>query len=168
MPPLKTRPRTHGNASRLAVLLAWGVLGMAPLAAQQKDLQAAELAKRQALVQEARELVDEGDKSMREGRPDLAVTAYAGARERIPNAPVLKEILDAVTERYVAASLKHAAILANRGDMVAARAAVDKVLDPNIAPKHPSALKMKEMLNDPIRINPAITPDRFNIPVVAA
>ncbi len=158
MHPFKTLQRSHGNAFRLAVILAWGVFGSGILNAQNKDIQVIELAKRKAMVEEARELVAQGDLALQDEKADKAVEAYAGARELLPDVPALKEMRAAVTERYVAAALTQAAALANRGDLKAANAMVDQILQKGVAPEDPEALRMKGMLTDPVRVNPALTP----------
>jgi len=159
MHPLTIWFSNHGNALRLAVIFAFG-LGLMPMDSHgQSEMEAAELAKRKALVEEARLLVAKGDEAMQKQRPDLAFEAYAGAREMLPNAPALKETREAVTERFIIAALSQAAAFANGGDLKGANAMIDRVLDQNVAPKNASALKMKEMINDPVRINPTLTPE---------
>ena len=162
MHPFKTLQRSHGNASRLAVILAWGVMGLGLLNAQTKDIQVIELAKRKAMVEEATELVKQGDKALEEQKAAEAVEAYAGARELLPDVPALKEMRQQVTERYAVAALTQAAALANRGDLVGANKMVDAVLDRGMAPEDPAALRMKRMLNNPVRVNPALTPEHHD------
>ena len=158
MPPLKTLARIHGNASKLAVLFVSGLSLLAPQLLAQEDMQVIELAKRKAMVEEARVLVAQGDQALQEDKPADAVEAYAGARELLPDVPALKEMREAVTERYIVAALSQSAAFANRGDLKAANAMVDRILEKGVAPNNASALKMKKMLNNPVRIEPALTP----------
>lgn len=155
-----TTPRTHFHAKtlRLAVMIALaGGLGMSPSPAQSR-MAAEELANRKAQVEEARELLGRGDQAMADKQPAVALEAYAGAFDLIPDVPALADLRAAATERYVAAALDQSAALANRRDLVKAKQVLEQVLANNVAPNHPSALKMKAMLNDPVRVNPALTP----------
>jgi len=158
MPLLTIRQHSHGKAIRLAVLFALGLgLWTVPCHAQSR-IAADEMAKRKAMVEEARELVAQGDQAMAQERPDQAVEAYAGAHDLLPDVPALRELRAAAIERYVAAALSQSAALANRGDLEAAKRMLEQVLVRDVAPDHPDVLKMKAMLNDPVRVNPALTP----------
>ncbi|MDX1680163.1 MAG: Amuc_1098 family type IV pilus outer membrane protein [Akkermansiaceae bacterium] len=154
--------RYAAQAGLVALALAMGgILLPASLKAQDavEGIAADELAKRKAKVEKARELVTEGDRAMKEGRPDLAVEAYEGAREALPVAPVLDEIREAVNERYIAAALHQAAELANTGELEAAKEMVNRILVKDVAPEHEGALRMRQQLNDPLWVNPANTPE---------
>lgn len=159
MHPLKTQAPQHGKARRFVVLFAYG-LGLMPLlAGAQSKMEVAEMAKRQAMVEEARILVTKGDQAMGQQRPDVALEAYAGARELVPAIPALQETRVLITERYVVAALSQSAVLANRGDLEGAKAMVERVLEKNVAPDNASALRMRKMLNEPVRTNPALSPE---------
>lgn len=118
-----------------------------------------EQVRRSASIQEARELLFQGDEAYKAGRYAEAVIAYAGARENIPDAPVSAELRAAATERYAQASVEHARLLSKNGDVAAAKAAVDKVLLESVAPNNAGALAFRAQLDDPIRTNPALTAD---------
>ncbi|NJR42214.1 MAG: hypothetical protein HC767_05725 [Akkermansiaceae bacterium] len=49
--------------------------------------------------------------------------------------------------------------LSRKGDVAGAKAMVDKVLGESVAPKHIGALNFRAELDDPIRTNPALTPE---------
>lgn len=162
MHSLNISPSNHGNAHRLAAFLVFGVSLLLFLcctrAPAQGEIEAKEMAKRRALVEEARLLVAKGDQAMQQERADLALEAYAGAREMLPLAPVLEEIREVVTERFSIAAVSKAAALANKGDLKGANEALDRVLQEEMDPENAMALRMKRMINNPVRINPALTP----------
>ena len=106
-------------------------------------------------AEEASELLKKGDESYTSGRYADAVEAYAGARDLI--SPEATNLHAAATERYAQASVEQARVLSRKGDIAAAKATVEKVLDPSVAPKNPGALAFLAQLNDPIRTNPALT-----------
>jgi general secretion pathway protein D len=116
-----------------------------------------ESSRRSEAIDEARELLRKGDEAYTAGRYEEAVAAYSGARDLIPEAPVSAELRAAATDRYAQASVEHARVLSRKGDVAAAKAAVDKVLAPTIAPNNPGALNFRAKLDDPIQTNPALT-----------
>ncbi|RYD33151.1 MAG: type II and III secretion system protein, partial [Verrucomicrobiaceae bacterium] len=90
---------------------------------------------------------------------DEALEAYAGALALLPDAPTTAELRTAAKERYAQASVEHARSLVKKGDLAGAKAAVDKVLQPDISPNDPGARALRADLDDPIRNNPAMTAD---------
>jgi general secretion pathway protein D len=121
------------------------------------SLASSELSRRRIAIEEAQELLRKGDEAYTAARYAEAVEAYAGARELIPDAPITAELRSAATERFAQASVEHARVLSRNGDVAGARAAVDKVLIPTVAPNHPGAAAFLGQLDDPIRTNPAVT-----------
>lgn len=132
-----------------------------PLAAKEPQAPAAleqrELAKRRAAIEEAEELLTKGDQAYQAGRYADAVAAFSGARELIPESPLTAELRGAATERFAKASVAHAQTLSRNGDVAGAKAAVDAVLKPGVAPDDPGAIAMRNKLDDPIRTNPTLT-----------
>ena len=116
-----------------------------------------EVSRRSAAIQEAQELLKKGDDAYTNGRYSEAVEAYSGARGLIPNAPISAELRTAATDRFAQASVELARILSRKGDIAAAKAAVDQVLTESVAPNNPGALAMRAQLDDPVRTNPALT-----------
>ena len=149
----------HGKTGRLAVVFVFGLLMPVPSAQAQEGLAQAELAKRKVMVEEARELIHKGEEAMQAGRPDQAVEAFEGARNLLPMDPALAEVRAKAIAGYVDAAVAQADILSKAGDLVAAKKLIDRVLADDVAPDAPSALKMKQQLNDPIRHNPAQSPE---------
>ncbi len=117
----------------------------------------AELSKRSSAIQEAQILLQKGDEAYTVGNYGDAVAAYGGARELIPDAPISAELREAATQRYAQASVEYARGLVRAGDLAGAKAAVDQVLAPSVAPNHPAATAYRDQLDDPIRTNPALT-----------
>ncbi len=131
----------------------------APLSAGEPEpggLAQAELHRRAANVEEAKKLLEQGDEAYLAGKWQDAATAYASARELIPNAPATRELRVAATERYVQAAVERAREQSRLGDVAGAGETIDAVLDEAVAPTHPSALAMRAELDDPIRTNPAL------------
>ena len=146
--------------SRFQAFSLAAILCAAPMVAAQSQsaagLAASEGSRRYSAVEEANELLRKGDEAYLAGRFAEAVEAYAGAREMIPDAPRSAELRNAATERYAQASVEHARVLSRQGDVPGAKAAVDKVLLPEVAPNDPVALTFRAQLDDPIRTNPAL------------
>ncbi|NJM38950.1 MAG: hypothetical protein HC845_14400, partial [Akkermansiaceae bacterium] len=112
-----------------------------------------------ASLDEAQELLKKGDEAYTSARYADAVEAYGGAHELIPDAPATKELKSAAAERYAQASVEQGRYLSRKGDVAGAKAMVDKVLGESVAPKHIGALNFRAELDDPIRTNPALTPE---------
>lgn len=140
-----------------AALLATACLMSPVFAGDSQGLFNRELAKRYEGVEEAQELLKKGDEAYREARYSDAVEAYSGARDLIPDAPVTTALREAATERYAQASVEKARELVRKGDLDGAKKAVDKVLAEKVAPNDPGARAYRDQLNDPIRINQALT-----------
>jgi general secretion pathway protein D len=152
------KPRVHNL--RWGVLLAAAAMAM-PMGtiphAAATELARQETQRRNDAVVEAMELLRKGDEAYLDTDYQSAVEAFAGAREMIPNVPASAELYHAATERLVTASVEHARALARKGNVPEAKAAIMRVIAADIAPNHPSALRMLDELNDPIRTNPALT-----------
>ncbi len=143
-----------------ALLLATACL-ILPLAAgengRSSSLAAKEESRRSAAIDEAQELLKKGDEAYNATRYADAATAYAGARDLIPNAPISADLKAAATERYAQAAVENAHQLSKKGDVAGAKAAVDKVLAKDVAPDNLAALACRAQLDDPIRTNPSLT-----------
>lgn len=110
-------------------------------------------------VSQAREIISKGDDAYTAGRFSEAVDAYANAYGLIPAAPVTAELRAATADRYAQAAVEHAKFLSRRGNVEEAKAVLDKVLAPEIAPNHEGARIARMQMDDPIRTNPALTPE---------
>ena len=155
-----TKSHTPLIGRAMVTAAAWISVGLSLTAGPEtSDMASREHNRRIAAVDEAQELLRKGDEAYQAGRYSEAVEAYAGARELFPDAPVSSELRRAATERYAQASVEHAKELSRKGDVPAAKAAVDKVLAEDVAPRDPVALAYRSQLDDPIRTNPALTAD---------
>jgi general secretion pathway protein D len=145
----------HGRAALLACA---GLV--APLVAEEppglSELAQRELARRNAGVEEARELLRKGDEAYEAQRYDQAMVAFSGARDLLPDAPLTGPLRDAATERYVQATIEQSRFLSRKGDVPGAKALMDQVLSPGVAPDHHGAVTFRNQLDDPIRTNPAL------------
>ncbi len=146
--------------SRRAALLASACLIVPLTAAEPRGAATAiqrEHDQRRIDIQEAEELISQGDLAYQNQRYGEAVTAFSGARGLIPDAPISRDLRAAATQRLVLASIEHARALARKGDVAKAITTMDAVLAPGVAPTDTSALTMRAQLDDPIRTNPALT-----------
>ena len=116
-----------------------------------------ELEKRRAALEEAQELLAKGDQAYQAGRYADAAAAFSGAREMIPDSPLTAELRNAASQRFAQASVAQASVLSRKGDVAAAKTAVEAVLKPSVAPTDVASLAMRGQLDDPQRTNPALT-----------
>lgn len=121
--------------------------------------EASERQKREHAAQEGQELLLRGDQAYYAGKYEQAIEAYGLARESFPDAPNTLELRGAATERYAQASIERAREMAKQGNVDGAKAVLNKVLAATMAPKHEGAMAMMAQLDDPIRTNPAQTPE---------
>lgn len=133
------------------------LLSLSAPAQQPSALAQAELQRRAANADEARELLKKGDEAYESARWADAVAAYAGARDLLPDAPATAALRGAATERLVQASVEKARHQRRMGDVKGAGETVNRVLDESVSPDDPLALQMEDELSDPIRTNPAAT-----------
>jgi len=156
MATIKLKAQRHRWSALPAAAALAMAMAMPPLATA-SDIAQREAQRRNDSVVEAMELLRKGDEAYLDTDYASAVEAFAGAHEMIPNAPASAELHQAATERLVTASIEHARALSRKGDVPAAKAAVERVLAADVAPAHPAAQQMLSDLNDPIRTNPALT-----------
>lgn len=118
-----------------------------------------ETTRRSGSVEQARELLAQGDGFYTTGKFAEATDFYAKAHERLPKAPLTFALREAAAERYAQAAVEHAKDLSRKGHVQAAKDLIDKVLEPDVAPANHGALTLRNQLDDPIRTNPALTPE---------
>ncbi|HEX5789803.1 MAG TPA: Amuc_1098 family type IV pilus outer membrane protein, partial [Luteolibacter sp.] len=131
-------------------------LALTPLQAQQGKIDQ-EQAKRQAVLEEARELLSRGKQAQQAGQHDQALEAYSGAYGMLGPAPAMAALKAEATEGFVQSAVAETHRLAQAGDLAGARKTIDRVVSANVAPGHPAVAKCLEHLNDPVRNNPAQT-----------
>lgn len=141
-------------------LVCAGVLcgGLRPAAGQ--DLEAAEATKRAAGREEAYLLLQKGDRAYLAGDFAEAVTAYGGAVELLPeSARAAGELRAAAVERFSQAAVARAQDLGRKGGYEDARTLLDRAGSPAMAEGDAAVEEMKGRLLDPIRTNPALSPE---------
>lgn len=152
----------HSGVSRLLGSLMLCVCAITQTPGQTQP--AGSVANREALrranqFEEARILIQKGDQAYEESSYSRALQAYAEARKLLGTAPNTLEWKTAATERFCQASVAQARALAKQGNLAAAMETIDAALAPDVDPNHPLALACRAELNDPVRTNPALTPE---------
>lgn len=157
--PISDRfPFVTSRARLLAVAPLTCLLLAQPLAAQAPSrLAQAEMERRATRTREAQELLTKGDEAYKAEKWAEAAEIYGRARGLLPAAPASGDLRSAATERFAQASVEQARKQRRLGDVEGAKATLDGVLTPDVAPHDAAALQLQEELNDPIRTNPAVT-----------
>ncbi|MDG2124690.1 MAG: hypothetical protein P8J87_13380, partial [Verrucomicrobiales bacterium] len=162
---LKTQKRPYSRLKQpltrfwaiCVVVAASGYLVSGSFGQGVSDVADRELAKRQAAINESTQLVVEGDVLESAGELESAASTYRAAIELLPVAPATERLRARALERYAAASVEWAKELAASGRYAEARATVDGVLVPGIAPDFQAAKSFRSELDDPDYHNPALT-----------
>jgi len=115
--------------------------------------------RRSAQAVEAQQELLRGDRAYEAGNYEEAVTAYAAARGLLGPAAPTNALWKASAERYAQASVEQARHLAKTGSQEEAHALLDTVLSADLAPGHSGATQLKAQIDDPLRYNPALTPE---------
>ncbi|HCQ37568.1 MAG TPA: hypothetical protein DIV39_00305, partial [Verrucomicrobiales bacterium] len=156
-------PRLSGRIMeqpfRLVPVFAALLLGAVTSLADESDVIQRELGRRAQATQQAQQALLAGDKAYRLADYATAVTEFAKAFGLFPGGDATADLKLAAGERFAQASVERARELARVGDYPAAEALLENVLDPGVAPRHAGAKEMMAQLGDPIRNNPALTPE---------
>jgi len=123
----------------------------------QESLVQKELTRRIHNAQSGNELLQLGDTAYKKKDYKNAVDLYKKAFNIIPKGAISNELRAAAAERYATAATERARKLAKGGRYDEAKALLDEVLKPEIAPAHLAAVKLRKQIDDPIRYNPALT-----------
>ncbi len=130
------------------------------LQAQDGKLMSEQLTKRVEGRQEAGVFLEQGDKAYRAGDFEKATMAYGQAVELLPEqAPAVSELRQAAVKRYAQATVEQARVLSRTGDYQAAEKLLDQADAAGMAEDDPGVDLMRGKLDDPIRNNPALTPE---------
>ena len=116
-----------------------------------------EMLRRQDNVQKADQLLIEGREAYAKEKYKEAVDKYKEALGLIPDAPMTADRRKVLIEHLSMASTALADTYRRHGDYEAARTLANDVLAQN--PNDPEAKRVNEWLDDPIRTNPAATPE---------
>jgi len=125
----------------------------------QESLVQKELTRRINNAHKANELLQLGDTAYNKRDYKNAVDLYNQAFSLLPEGSVSNELRTAAAERYAMAATERARKLAKGGHYNEAKNLLDQVLKPGIAPAHLAAIKLRAQVDDPIRYNPALTPE---------
>ena len=162
-PAPHTTPRRHhcfmGRISSLVPMFSALLLGVLACYADESEIVQRELGRRAQVTQQAQQALLAGDKAYRLADYATAVTEFARAFDLFPGGDATAGLKSASRERFAQASVERARELAKVGDYPEAAALLDAVLEPGVAPKHAGAREMMARLGDPIRNNPALTPE---------
>ncbi len=127
------------------------------VSSHQTGLVSSESARRQEQAREAKRILEEGRQSYREGQYALALEQYREAWDVIPKAPATAKqqqfIIDSISDASIAVAMEYAKV--GRYDD-----AEQLLLD--VLGRQPNNKRAKlelQRLNDPIRNNPALTPE---------
>lgn len=164
-PPLhsqrqKAPPRTA--LSLLAYLLAAVALFPTPCVFADESIVQKELERRVENARQAVELLSSGDTAYQGADYETAAEHYARAFSLLPGGVLSAELRTAAADRYATATTEYCRSLAKKGAYDEARDLLDQVLQPQIAPTHTGALALRHQIDDPIRYNPALTPDHVD------
>lgn len=118
----------------------------------------AEDAVQSIVIQDVSEELKRGDGFYQEGDYGSAVASYGIARDKLVKDPAQVEMKIAATERLAQASVEYAKHLSRQGRREEAAALLDTILAKDVFPGYAPALQMREMLDDPLRSNPALDP----------
>ena len=151
--------RIMGQRLRLVPVFAALFLGAVTSLAEESDVIQRELGRRAQATQQAQQALLAGDKAYRLADYATAVTEFAKAFGLFPGGDATADLKLAAGERFAQASVERARELARVGDYPAAEALLENVLEPGVAPRHAGAKELMAQLGDPIRNNPALTPE---------
>lgn len=133
----------------------------ADLGAQVAASAAVERRSRESDLMKAQELLLQGDDELRAGDAQRAVALYREARQMLPDAPATTEMRRAATNRFATASVRLAEQQLQEGNRQLASEQLERVLAEDVDPQFPAALELKQQMNDPLRMNPALTADHI-------
>jgi general secretion pathway protein D len=120
-----------------------------------------EINRRADNVNQAQELLKEGDVAYNAGEFKKAVESYQQAFELIPEAGMTHQLRFAAGDRYAQAAVEYGKVLARTGQYDIAKKHLNAVLSDEVAPGNAGAMKMLAKLDDPIRYSPTLTPEHI-------
>lgn len=156
LPLSKTKQLT--STSIICAIAACAPFISSDLYAQSSILQQ-EVNRRASDAKTAQELLLSGDIAYNKQDHETAVKDYADAFRLLPNGTLNAELRTAAADRYATAATERSRRLVKFGHYDEARDLLKAVLNAKVAPHHLGAKKLSLQLDDPIRYNPALTPD---------
>lgn len=152
-----------GTAGYLSTSTAAGTSEVGPTAVYagqattQDGINAREAARRKAMTQEAQQLLQEGRVAYADGKYKEALEKYQAAWARIPKAPATEKYQDFIVKSIGDASIAVAIEYSKVGRYDDAEQLLLDVLSRD--PNNRRARKELSVLRDPVRNNPALTPE---------
>lgn len=119
-----------------------------------------ELARRQALIEEAKANIAEGDLLLAQMNFEEAISNYRASYDILPEAPMTELVRHEALAKWSDASVVYAHKLAEGGDYTKSKEFLSKVIEDN--PSHEKAKTLLRRVNDPGWFNPAITPEHVD------
>ncbi len=147
-----------GTDGYLSTSTAAGTSEVGPTAvyAGQNSINARETARRRAMEQEARQLLQEGREAYGAGKYSIALEKFQAAWKRVPKAPATQVLQQHIVDVIGDASIAVAGEYAKVGRYDDAEQLLLDVLSRD--PNNERARRDLSMLRDPVRNNPALTP----------
>ena len=121
-----------------------------------------ELDRRVNNVRKAHDLLESGDAAYQKADYEQAAGDFAQAFALLPGGSISQQLRVAAADRYATATTEYCRTLAKNGRYDEARILLDEVLKPQISPSHEAALELRQQLDDPVRHNPALTPNHVD------
>jgi len=140
-------------------LFALGVRTPIVYAGATVKLAEAEVAKRQAKIQEAQAHIVEANLLHQKGNDEEAMRLYLEAYESLPDAPIAAATKSSARIGFTDAANAQAKKLADGAHYADARALLNKVLEPNFNPDDEGTKRLLKQFDDPERYPPALTPE---------
>ena len=131
-------------------------VGPSAVYAGQSSINARETARRRAMEQEANQLLQEGREAYQAGKYSIALEKFQAAWNRVPKAPATQVLQQHIVDVIGDASIAVAAEYAKVGRYDDAEQLLLDVLSRD--PNNERARRDLSMLRDPVRNNPALTP----------
>ncbi|HSJ05040.1 MAG TPA: Amuc_1098 family type IV pilus outer membrane protein [Verrucomicrobium sp.] len=126
-----------------------------------------EIARRNAQVVAAQAILAEAHAAEQKGEHEQALKLYRQAWDLLPDSPNTAALKREARDGYSRAAIAQAAKLADEARYAAARFLLKSVLDENFDPDNKAALTLQKRLDDPVRYEPALTPEHLaNVKVV--
>ena len=141
-----------------ALIIVGLVSGIVTGSAQAPGIVERELERRAQITQQAQESLLAGDKAYRLADYATAVDEFTKAFNLFPGGTGTSQLKAAAADRLAQASVERARELARQGGYRQADELLENVLKTGESPNHAAATEMRERIKDPIRNNPALTP----------
>lgn len=120
-----------------------------------------EVARRQALLNQASERLIEGRRLLQEGKSAEAAMLLLETYRSLPDSPLAQDLKLALRDAFSEAACANAKELLAQARYQEANQMLDAVLAADMNPQHELAAKLKKQSADPDRYPPALTPDHL-------